>query len=131
MPYNRRANRRELLSTSNLRRDLADPEFRSAARHCCLAWALYRAFQALNGTACNERPGTTRQDVGNAAKPHCRASGRASAFLEIDSERENFLARDTALYGYVAPQLRGFAALGGFGALRLPAVAQPPTALWP
>ena len=51
-----------------------------------------------------------RQDVGNAAKPHCRASGRASAFLgggEIDSERENFLARDTASYGFAASQLGG------------------------
>ena len=32
---------------------------------------------------------------------------------EIDSERENFLARDTALYGYAALQPRGFAALHG------------------
>ena len=64
-----------------------------------------------------------------AAKPHRGASGRVSAFLgEIDSERENFLARDTALYGYVAPQLRGFVALGGLGALWLPAAARPPTA---
>ena len=75
------------------------------------------------------------QDARIAAKPHRGARGRKCTFLggggEIDSERENFLARDTALYGYVAPQLRGFAALGGFGALRLPAVARPPTALWP
>ena len=77
-----------------------------------------------------------QQDVHIAAKPHRGARGRKCTFLgggEIDSERENFLARDTALYGYVAPQLRGFAALGGVGALRLPpaAAARPTTALWP
>ena len=73
------------------------------------------------------------QDARIAAKPHRGARGRKCTFLggEIDSERENFLARDTALYGYVAPQLRSFAALGGLGALWLPAAARPPTALWP
>ena len=42
--------------------------------------------------------------------------------------RERISSRDTALYGYVAPQLRSFAALGGLGALWLPAAARPPAA---
>ena len=60
------------------------------------------------------------QDARIAAKPHRGARGRKCTFLgggggggEIDSERENFLARDTALYGYAALQPRGFAALHG------------------
>ena len=95
------------------------------------------------GTGCDNKTRTevtehreAWQDARIAAKPHRGARGRKCTFLgggggEIDSERENFLARDTALYGYVAPQLRGFAALGGLGALWPPAAARPLMVLLP
>ena len=68
-----------------------------------------------------------QQDVHIAAKPHHSAHGQKCTFLgggEIDSEREDFFACDTALYGYVALQPHGFAALGGLGLV----AAQPPAA---
>ena len=65
-----------------------------------------------------------QQDVHIAAKPHRGARGRKCTFLggEIDSERENSLARDTALYGLAASQPRSLAAFCGF-AQRCPPAA--------